>query len=162
MIFRKSFSCRKEKDLEEKTANQWNWRGLLIRGLESAKALKRWKRTRHQWKPIKVEQRAPCPPQSFNTTNPYQLYHPHTRLKSLLQILISYIILTTIYKLSTNPHTHLKAYYKSTTSNNLFGSFVFSDLLGNRISNSLFQSITCFGIQPWSHALTISTYLKAH
>ena len=36
---------------------------------------------------------------------------------------------------------------------NHFGSFVFSDLLGNKISNSLFQSITCFGIQPWSHAL---------
>ena len=29
-----------------------------------------------------------------------------------------------------------------------FGSFVFSDLLGNNISNSIFQSMTCFGIQP--------------
>ena len=41
----------------------------------------------------------------------------------------------------------------TTQKYNHFGSFVFSDLLGNKISNSLFQSITCFGIQPSSHAL---------
>ena len=36
----------------------------------------------------------------------------------------------------------------TTQKYNHFGSFVFSDLLGNNISNSIFQSITCFGIQP--------------
>ena len=67
-------------------SDQWNyfWSMELLQGcwykgggLYSAKAVKRWKRTRRQWKPIKVEQREPSPPQS------------------LLQILIHYIILRT-------------------------------------------------------------------
>ena len=34
-------------------------------GLYSAKAVKRWKRTRRQWKPIKVEQREPSPLKAY-------------------------------------------------------------------------------------------------
>ena len=86
-------------------------------GLYSAKAVKRWKRTRRQWKPIKVEQREPSPPQS------------------LLQILIHYIIL------KANPLYHPQNIRRMEANIIIFNWFTSRGVIMKRSSSMIWHSM---------------------